>query len=181
MLVKIEEISRDKLPVRILPGKIDVSFIPLGTTLTNVSPYLPKKGELAADIIKRASIDTITVNASPWQLLAGRLRLSDVIINGADIAATVPITEKKSGSPLAGLFDLLQQIPVSHLELNDVSLKLTLNEPRAFLDITRMNLVAEKQFGGALYLNVSSFSALGRDPITKASVRIDAETTTDSR
>ena len=172
LLVKIEEISRDRLPVRILPGKIEVSLLPLGATLTHVR-IIPKKE--VADVFERASINRISVTASPWPLLSGRLRLSDLIIEGAEISVIVPPSEKKSGSPLEGVFDLLAQIPLNRLQLIDVNVDVKLADPLFVVKATQVNLIAEKQRGGSIFLNLESASAQAIDPETKTSVRVDAE------
>ena len=42
LLVTIDKFSRDNLPVRILPGSVEVRFFPLGITLNDVK-ILPSK------------------------------------------------------------------------------------------------------------------------------------------
>lgn len=172
LLVKIEEASRDHLPVRVLPGKIEISFLPLGATLNHVR-ILPKKETEA--ILERASIERLRVTLSPWILLSGRLRLSDVLIQGAEITATIPPSEKKSGSPLEGAFDLLNQIPMNRLELVDVSLNLRLSNPDLSVNVNQLNLVAEKQLRGSLGLDLNTVTAKVTDLDSKTSVRVDAE------
>ena len=173
ILVKIEEASRDHLPVRILPGRIDVSFVPLGATLSKVR--ILAKPEIA-DVFEQAAIDRVSVTVSPWLLLSGRLRLSSVEVEGAQIDASIPPSKKKSGAPLEGLFDTIAKIPLNRIDLIDVGLRLRVMDPKLNVQVSDLNLTAEKKFGGALYLGLNSGSAQVTEPESKTTVRIDAET-----
>lgn len=174
ILVKIEQESREHLPVRVLPGSIDVTFFPLGATLKHVS-LIPK--DEIKPFLGSASFDTIAVTVSPWQLLRGRLRLNELSISGAHIDATIPPAKKKSGPPLEGLFDLLSQIPINSISLNDVGARLRLIDPKMTFEIDDVDLIAEKQRGNTLRveLNSGSVQVLSAGAGTAPSLKMDFE------
>lgn len=66
--VKIETVSRDSLPVRILPGSINVDLFPLGVALADV--HIAPKPELE-DYLHSAHFKAIRLTISPWQLFRG--------------------------------------------------------------------------------------------------------------
>ena len=87
VLVRIEKESRENLPVRILPGSIDIDFLPLGTTLRNVRIF--PKDEIKAKL-DPLEIKRLSVTISLWQLLQGKLRLSSVDVHGTEVSLRFP-------------------------------------------------------------------------------------------
>lgn len=158
VLLKIEQTSRDHLPVRVLPGALDISFWPLGVKLERVS--VRPKDDFKA-YLNTASFDTIRVAISPWQLLRGKLRLTELEVAGAKIDATIPAFDKnpKQGPPLAGLFDVLNQVPINAVDLSDISAKIKFVDPALSLAIDDVNVVIEKRRGGVLALDLRSAQA----------------------
>lgn len=175
ILVKIEEVSRERLPVRILPSAIELTVFPLGVRLSDVE-IIPK--EQFATILQSASISHLRVVISPWQLLRGKLRLTALSVEGVRLVGNIPPLEKKSeGPPLAGFFALLNQIPVNELTLRDVNLRLGIADgaksttlPNATtpqigpeirltqVEVSNVDLVLEKIRGGALDIDLESGS-----------------------
>ena len=177
ILVKVEQVSRDQLPVRVLPGGLDLNFFPLGATLKDVK-ILPK--DEIKDVLDSAYVESLKVSASPWLLIQGRFRLTDIALTGARIAAKVPPSQKKEttpGKPLEGIFDLLAQAPIHRLSLDDVSVSLELAEPRLDLELENISLVAEKRRGGILSLDLDSATIQAHDPQAKTELRIGLEGT----
>jgi translocation and assembly module TamB len=152
ILVKIEKLSRDELPVRILPESVQVSLFPLGTELRHVK--IVPKAELQGQL-DPLEIETLQFSISGWQLLQGKLRITDVILKTASITARIPATQSKSDAPLDGFFDLLAQIPVSRVELEHVALHLSFVKPQLVFNADEINLTVEKNHGG-LNLEVES-------------------------
>ena len=175
VMVKIEQVSRDHLPLRILPGAIELTVFPLGAELQRVQ--VAPKDEIRP-FLSGASFESIQVSISPWQLLRGKLRLTNLTVTGARIDATVPPPKKKSGPPLEGLFELIAQIPINHLALEDVNVRLALAEPKLNLVLEGVDLNAEKQRGGALAVDLTSGSVQIMRPSggSVPSLRIDVET-----
>lgn len=172
ILVKVERISRDDLPVRVLPTSIDVGFFPLGATLRGVR-ILPK--EETKDIIDPFVIEELEATISPWQLLQGRLRLTDVRIADSSLAVRVPATTKRSGPPLEGLFRILGLAPIHRLSLERIALRLKLTQPRAMdVDIGEINLTVEKK-RGTLMLESTASSIYVLEVDSRANVRLDLE------
>ena len=172
ILVKIEETSRDHLPVRILPRAVDVSFFPLGASLEGVR-IVPKPE--TAEVLDAAIIEKLEVSVSPWQLLNGKLRLTDVWIDGANVIATIPKTEKKAGPPLAGAFDILAKIPVNHIELKRISATLTLSEPQARVEINDLAIDVEKRRGNTVAMKLDSAAVQIHKSDEPSSVRLELE------
>ncbi|MES2963329.1 MAG: hypothetical protein V4760_05530, partial [Bdellovibrionota bacterium] len=171
ILVKIEKESRERLPIRILPTSLDVNLFPLGASLTGVRIF-PK--EEIADVLDPFVIERLDVSISTWQLLQGRLRLNTVRLGGTSVSARIPPSKKKGGKPLEGLFEILDQIPVTRVELDDITVKLELSEPRLRVSLERASLALEKK-KALLDLEVESVAVRVYDPDSKANVLLDLE------
>ena len=172
ILVKIETESRDHLPVRILPASVDVDFLPLGATLEGVKIF--PKDELK-DILEPTEIKRISASVSIWQLLQGKLRISAVEIEGARVSVRVPKPKKKDKSkPLEGLFAAIESIPVSRVNLNDVSVYAALEDPKLIVAVTGASIEARKQAKG-FSLEIEDTKVRIRDPDSAATVLLDIE------
>lgn len=173
VLVTIEKTSRERLPVRILPGAVDVHVFLLGTTLRDVKIVPKPEVEAYFDPV---SIGRVQLEVSFWQLLQGRLRLTDVELEDATIVVRAPKAEKrKSAKPLEGVFDLLQAIPVNRLALQNISVRAAIADPSLRIDVDDLFLEAEKRRGG-LQLKLETGSAFVGEPGTKgAGVRGETE------
>ena len=137
ILVKIEKMSRDELPIRVLPNAINVHLFPLSATLSGIK-VTPKK-DLEA-IIAPFEIDRVAVSLSLWQLLQGRLRVTEVIVSGSKISANFISSNKQGGNPLQGFFDALEKIPISRISVEQIALHMRIKskiqtEHRPDLDI----------------------------------------------
>lgn len=141
LLVEIERVTRNNAPVRVLPHEITVDLLPLGVTLKGVK--IAPQGDLDK-LFDPLVIDSASARVSLWMLLQGKLRLSSVAITGARVKLRIPKSEKKSERPLAGIFQLLDKIPVSNLSLNDVDLDVELGEPSLLISVHDLQLNAEK-------------------------------------
>ena len=168
IMVKIEQATHDKLPVLILPTSVEVTFFPLGASLQKVN--LVPKEEIRA-WLEPATFESIGVRISPWQLLRGKLRLTQFDIVGARIVATLPHIDKKpkTGPPLAGLFDALNQLPVNRIKLSDVSIRLRMPEQHLRLELSNLALLAERRRGGLVSLDLNSANlSIAKDSPDKA-------------
>lgn len=174
ILVKIEQTSRDHLPVRLLPGGIEVNFFPLGTTLKNVK-IIPKKD--LESILDPLEIESVSLSVSPWQLLQGRLRLTTVNVTGARISARIPSGHEKAGPPLEGLFKTVASIPLNRIELERIALKVRTAKPRLKIDAAEVNLSMEKRARGSLWVDLNASSIYLLEADSRANVRIDLEST----
>lgn len=172
ILVNIEKASRESLPVRILPESVEVGFFPIGTTLKNVR-ILPKD-ELKG-LIEPLSIKRLSIFISPWQLLRGKLRLSEVAVQGTDVTVFVPASSRSDRPPLEGLFDALSLVPVTELNLEDVNAKLYFKNPNLEIGISEIHLSAYKR-GEKLGLDVASAALHIRDTDDPTRIiRVDTE------
>jgi translocation and assembly module TamB len=171
ILVKVETLSSANSPVKVLPAAVDLNLFPLGASLKKVR-IVPK--EEISQFVDPLEIEEIKVSVSLWQLLQGRLRISSVGLRGSSVTARVPKTEKKSAKPLDGLFNIVAQIPVSHLKIEDVNVHLTLTEPKMSVDIENLTLDTEKRRNG-LALNLEDTKIHIFDPDTKSAALIEAD------
>lgn len=170
MLVKIEELSRDQLPVFVLPESLEVKLFPLGASLKNVK-IMPKTD--LQSIIDPFTIESAEATVSIWQLIQGRLKVTSVKIEGANLKVRPPPPKKKTGPPLAGFFEKLAQFPVEKIELQQIGLTIRSVSPKFELDAGEINLLAERQSSNAISLDLDAPGLLFHDPETKALVRID--------
>lgn len=171
ILVRIEKESREHLPVRILPTSLEVNLFPLGASLTGVRIF-PK--EEIASLVDAFVIDRLDVSVSTWQLLQGHLRLNAIDVGGTSIVVRVPPSKKKSGKPLEGLFQILDQIPIAKLNLEDINVRLDLADPKLRVGLENATLSLEKK-KGLVDLDVESVAVRVFDPESKANVLLDFE------
>lgn len=172
ILVQIENQSRDHLPVRLLPTSVEIDFFPLGTTIEGLRIF--PKDEIK-DLLDPLEIRRVSVTVSAWQLLQGKLRISSVEVEGTKINLRIPKSEKqKTSKPLEGLFKSLEQIPVSNLRLEDVSVTASIADPQLHVAVDSVSLEAEKIRGG-FSIAVNHAAVRIRDPESNATVLLDVE------
>ena len=171
VLVQIENESRDRLPIRILPTSIDIDFLPLGATLEGVRIF--PKPELK-DLLDPTEIKRVSATVSLWQLLQGKLRISSVELEGARLSVRIPKSSKKTGKPLEGLFEKLKDVPISRLRLIDVSIYAVLADPNLVVAVTGTSLEAQKQRNGFSF-DIENTSVRIRDPESSATVLLNVE------
>lgn len=171
ILVQIERFSRDHSPVRVLPKSIDISFVPIGITLNDVR--IVPKDEVAA-YIDPMMIRSASIELSPWQLIQGRLRVTEISLLGVSAAARVPKGDKKDSAPLDGLFELLAQVPINKIKLEESEIAVSVASPRLELEISDIHLEIQKT-RGSLQIGLGSATVRARENEKKPAVRIDAE------
>lgn len=171
-LVRIDQISKKELPVRILPAAIDIDFFPLGVTLTDVK-ITPK--EEVADFIDPLLIEEVKLKVSWFYLLQGRLRLAEVALSGAKANVRVPAPKSKNDKkPLDGLFSQLRQVPLNRLVLERIDLSLSLQKPRASGQLRNLAIAIDNQ-NNQIGIEVSASGVQFRDADTQALVLLEAE------
>lgn len=151
ILVQIEQVSREHLPVRVLPGSVDLSLFPIGATLNQVK--IAPKDEIRP-YLTSANFETISIEVSPWQLLQGRLRLTSVEIEGAEVDAAVPASNKNEKFSLDGLFSILATIPIHRFEIANSNVRLKLADPKLDVNLREIGLAIEKRRGNSFALNL---------------------------
>lgn len=171
IMVQIEQISREHLPVRILPGFVDISFIPIGVSLGDVK--ISPKDEFRP-YLNGASFGSISVEVSIWQLLQGRLRLASIKIEGADIDASIPASRNQKKFSLEGFFSSLATVPIQRLEVVNSNLRLRLADPKVVLNLRQAGFVAEKRRGNTLALSFDLDSVRVNSDHESATLDIEA-------
>lgn len=171
-LVRIDQVSKKELPVRILPGSIDIDFFPLGVSLYDVK-ISPK--EEVAQYFDPLSINEVKLRISWFYLLQGRLRLHEVALSGAKANVRIPGPKTKNDKkPLEGLFAQLKQVPLSHLIVEKVDLSLSLEKPRASGQLRNLGISIDNQ-NNQIGVEVSASGVQFRDADTQALVLLEAE------
>lgn len=172
VLVKINEVSEQNLPVRILPKNVRLHFFPLGATLDNVR-IIPKP-EFKATLDPMV-IDSVSFELSAFQLVQGRLRLRDIKVTGTSASVRIAKQPPSDQPPLAGLFDQLAISPLARLRLEGVNLNIEVADPRVNAEFRDINATAEI-VDRSLALQLAAASTAVTDPETKTRVRLQIET-----
>ena len=135
LLVSVDQFSRDRLPVRVLPTSVDFRFLPLGITLNEVRilPNADIKAILAPLLIQELSIDL-----SLFQILRGDVSIKEIMVRGTKILATLPQPKTSGGKPLEGLFKELDRLPIDTIVVSEVEADISV--PHAHLDFKIENL-----------------------------------------
>ncbi len=150
LLVSIDRFSSENLPVRILPGTVELRFFPLGITLNDVS-ILPSKDFEA--ILAPLRIQEVSADFSMLQIIRGEVSLDEVAIRGTEVNVTVPRTEKTGGKPLGGLFKAFDRVPVGSIILSDVTAVINIPADSTSIEINDLGLAINRsraKLGGTL-------------------------------
>ena len=169
VILRIDRLSREKLPVHVIPGTISWSWLPLTIDLQDVR-IIPK-AEIQP-VLDPLNLQKVSIELNLFQLVQGRVRISRLGVQGTDINVRVPVSEKKSTPPLKGLFAVLESIPIGMISLDDVNLHLKMTDPLYDVDIDRLRIDLEKTRDG-LFVDgeVSAIYVLDRE--TGARIRMD--------
>lgn len=125
MLIEIEKYSNENLPLTIWPQGIEIEYLPLVVRFSNVK-IIPK-GKLKVQLAP-FTIGQVNASLNWWALLTGKLRISSVEINKAEIKAFIHNPSKpkiKDGetSPSTYFdFKFLKKIPIDDIYISDVDL-----------------------------------------------------------
>lgn len=141
VLVKIDAFSRDHLPVRILPGSVELRFLPLGITLYDVS-ILPSHGFEAT--LSPLKIQEVSADFSMLQIVRGEVSLDKVAIRGTELKVNIPPSKNTGGKPLEGLFKNLDRIPVSSIMISEVSAVINIPDESVSIEVNDLNLGVER-------------------------------------
>lgn len=142
ILVTVDRLSREHLPVRILPGSVELRFIPLGVKLTDVRILPTAKFD---SILSPLTIQEIAADLSLLQIIRGEVGLSRLEINGTSFSVTVPPLPSSGGKPLEGLFKALNSIPVSEIEIKNINAQIEIPAKQLKLDIDQLNVSLLRQ------------------------------------
>lgn len=139
--VTIEKLSRDQLPVHILPGKIEIAFLPLGVRVNDVK--ITPKDDLKA-VLKPFDIGSVYAQVSLWQLMQGKLRIATLKIDRVRLQIQLPEKQAKSAEPpLAGLFKIANQVPIRRAELTHAEVDVS-QGPYPLLSVRDLELDADR-------------------------------------
>lgn len=125
MLVKqyIEKMSKgDELPMGIKIGKIHFSIIPLQLEINDIE--LTPKGDLTK-MIQPFQIGEMTIRPSLIDLVVGKFWISQLKVNKSEISLNLDSSfdsSKDEKSPFADFDALLNKIPISQLEIQNIKL-----------------------------------------------------------
>lgn len=171
LLVTIDQFSRANLPVRILPGSVEVRFFPLGITLNDVK-ILPSKNFEAT--ISPFVIQEVSADIALLQIVRGEVSIDEVAIRGTNLKVTVPHSDKKSGKPLQGLFKELDRAPVGSIILSDVTATVTIPDESVVIEIDHLNLDI-KRSRSKLAGHMTAESVVVKDIKSNRALRLNPE------
>ncbi len=141
ILVTVDRLSREHLPVRILPGSVELSFFPLGVTLKEVRLLPTAKFET---ILSPLTISELSADLSLLQIVRGEVALSRLSVSGTAFSVTVPPLPDSHGKPLEGLFKALNSIPIFEIELKNINAQISIPAKHLKLDFEQLGLVLER-------------------------------------
>lgn len=140
-LVSIDTFSRENLPVRVLPGSIEFRLLPLGVTLNDIRILPTEEFEKAnGQLISPLTIQEISADLSLLQIVRGEVALDEVAISGTELQVQVPRSESKGEKPLAGLFNILEKVPVSTLRLSNINARVDIAHELMSLEVEDFKL-----------------------------------------
>lgn len=171
MMVTIDTMSGEHLPVRILPGSVEFRLVPLGITLHDVR-VLPT--ESFAAILAPLKIEEASANLSLLQIIQGRVALSKVAIRGTAVKVTVPATPDSNDKPLAGLFRALDKVPIDSAVLENVSAVVEIPKHHLRLEFDQVNAESTRA-RNHLAIELAADSVLVVDTAKKTSIRLSPE------
>src|SRR5688572_3414095 len=115
VLINLEKASRNYLPVRALPARVELNAFPLGVTFHDLAIF---PNEDLAAVLSPLHFKSVEVAVSPWQLIQGQLKITRIALDGAAISIRTPASHDDDESPLKGFFTNLEKIPVDRVTLS---------------------------------------------------------------
>ncbi len=153
MLVKIEDLSNQHLPVRIFPQDLDVTLWPPGLSISNIR-ILPK-GALARKLAP-IHIETFSLRLRPQSLLSGDFRLSEIVITKPEVTI-IANAEAKAVSKQnlrVNLKDILA-IPIQDVMIEDGLIQVRSDQAEILTRVEHLNVNIESR-NESLYVNVDT-------------------------
>lgn len=148
LLIEVEKQSSEKLPVRIWPKNLQLSFFPPGIMLSEVR-LLPQKELLP--VLAPTTLDEASVRLNWFHLLTGRIRFSYVGVKGAEFklvlkqmpSASTASRTKSAEKPFQ--FSQLFEIPIDELNLEKIKVFARLKEEGFALHLPNLSLNIESR------------------------------------
>lgn len=144
VLVEVESLSAQHGPVRVWPQKLNVTFFPIGFEASKIR-IIPK--DEFKKVLSPTFIEKVEVSLSFWSLLAGKVRVSNISIDGIHLALFIKDKPKVSDNV----------VKFTQQEFNQ-NLKEVFRVPVDQVEINRFNLIAEIE-PSKLAVKINDFSA----------------------
>lgn len=169
IIIKVESISQEKLPVRILPTNVSLHLFPIAISFEQVK--IAPKEELKA-MLDPFEVGEIEVEVSLFRLLTGDLKIKRLAVTDTKVEIRLPNTKKRSAErPLEGLFATLKGIPLQYLDIERSDIKLIVPNPKTQIEMSDILLNVEK-YNDDIGITLNSDSIYIKDLTSKADLRI---------
>lgn len=124
LMVEIENYSDNKLPVKVWPQKLKISFFPLGLDIQNIK-FKPKAP--LSETLAPGEINNVDLELSLLQLIRGRVRVSRLGVSGSDIKLILKDTpdqnkEAFTQAQWSDLLEMIYQLPIDQLDLDKINI-----------------------------------------------------------
>lgn len=116
-----KNISRYGVPINATFGKSYIRFIPLELTIHDL--FIEPR-ETLTEQVEPLNIASVTLRPSLWQLAVGKIHIASLIARQAHVKLNIK-QEPTSAEPDLDIFKILSTIPLSRLELENISVSLT--------------------------------------------------------
>ncbi|HRK06659.1 MAG TPA: translocation/assembly module TamB domain-containing protein [Pseudobdellovibrionaceae bacterium] len=141
LLVSIDRISQQHLPVRIIPGTVDFRIFPLGASFYDIK-ILPKPD--APFQLSPMQIEEVSADLSFLAIVSGEVALSHVRVAGTSFEFGMNDRPSSGGPPLEGLFHALEAVPIDELEIENVSARIRLPQGGWQLSLDQLQLNSQR-------------------------------------
>jgi hypothetical protein len=141
LLVTIDRISQEHLPVRIIPGTVSFRLFPLGASFYDTR-ILPKPD--APFQLSPLQIEEVSADLSFLAVISGEVALNHVRVAGTQLELGLPQRTSSGGPPLEGLFHALDAVPIDELEIENVSARIRLPQGGWQLSLDQLQLSSQR-------------------------------------
>lgn len=114
---EVKTLSDRGVPVRLSVGKAFVRLLPLEITINNI--HVEPLGEIGEQVMP-LDVGAVTVRPSLWHLMVGKIHISNLIVKDSEVQLKIK-EQKSNNEPNYDVFSFLSQVPVSRLELQNIS------------------------------------------------------------
>lgn len=138
LLIRLEQISTQKLPVRLLAEDAEISLIPPRLTIKNLR-FLPQEVHLRR-ILAPGSVEQVDVWLGVGSLLRGQIRISNVTIKRPQVKVilheSLNANSAKTGTETSSIpLQQIAKIPIDDIVIEQGDLMLGMTNPKIALHI----------------------------------------------
>jgi translocation and assembly module TamB len=117
---EVKTLSKRGIPVQVTVGKSFVRILPLELNISNI--HVEPLGEIGQQVMP-LDIGALTIRPSIWHLIVGKVHIANLIVKDADVQLKIK-EQSSTQEPNYDVFSMLSKVPVSRLELQNISVVL---------------------------------------------------------